>query len=250
VGGSDAGMVVVASAPRLANGMTVAVAIQRSIFGGGDGVAMYQVSFNGQAIYPPGGVVGAPIEMVEGRGSAFIPYTNFVVDNGDYVVSVDFEGKHSEARATVEKWVNWVYVFPYLRNDTVVAEMVLERSEGQPSDRIFASGQINLQLRYRGENGTSNETRLTRVIPHDGLTDFERTQIPLTSIEQGDRNRGYYSVEATFQNLQAMGNNNVPLDPTLGQPNPPTNWVYLDLPDRCTATVALPPPLPCPPVER
>jgi hypothetical protein len=83
---------VVAAAPITANGMTVAVVVPRGIFGGGDGTASFRIAYNGQTIYPPGGVLPAPIEIVEGKGSAFVDYRAFVVDNGDYAVTVEFQG--------------------------------------------------------------------------------------------------------------------------------------------------------------
>lgn len=242
-----ANMVVVASAPRLSNGLTIAVGVPRTVFEDGEGNAFYVISRQGQALYPPGGVIGGVIAMAEGRGSAFVPYENFVVGNGEYEVEVSFKDKRALARTSVDKWVNYVYVFPYLRNDTVVADIVLEHTSGMPNDRIFTSGQLNVRLNYRGEDGAAEpEPRFTTTLEVSGVESFTRLTIPLDDIQRTDRNRGYYSVEATFHNDQASGNNNVPLDPALEQANPPTNYVYLELPDRCTALVPeIPGVLPC-----
>jgi len=128
-----------------------------------------------------------------------------------------------------------------------VADIVLERVSGQPNDRIFASGQLNVQMYYRGEDCHAEpEPRFTRTLEVSGADSFTRLLIPLGDIQRSDRNHGYYSVEATFHNDQASGNNNVPLDPALAQPDPPTNCVYLELQDRCTGLVPeIPGVLPC-----
>jgi hypothetical protein len=247
-GSADPGsMVVVASAPRLANGMTIAVGVPRGLFEDGEGVANYAISHGGEVLYPPGGV-GGFISLSQGRGSAFVPYSNFVVGNGEYEVTVTYKERSAMVRAAVDKWVNFVYVFPYLRNDTVVVDVVLERVSGQPNDRMFAAGQLSVQMRYRGENGTAEpEMRWTKSFRHEGQETFIRFAIPLEDITRSSRNRGFYSVEATFHNEQANGNNNVPLDPALEDPDPPTNWIYLELEDRCTGLIQQPLPEPLPP---
>lgn len=236
-GAGQPDLVVVASAPRIANGMTIAVGVPRTLFEDGEGIATYVISHGGAVLYPPGGV-GAFIQLAEGRGSAFVPYQNFVVGNGEYEVTVHYKDRSALVRASVEKWVQFVYVFPYQRNETIVADVVLEGGSGEPNYRIFAAGQLNLQVRYRGENMTEDEMRLTRVLRHEGLDAYIRVTIPFDDLEQRQRNRGYYSVEATFHNEQANGNNNVPLDPALAQADPPTNYVYLELQDRCTGVLA------------
>lgn len=245
LGPSEASLVLVASAPRLANGMTIAFAVPRGLFSEPEGGASYYVSLGEQVVYPAGSVLGAPLLLQNGRGAEFVPYQNFVVENGQYTVTVLYEDKRSTAMVDVTKWVHWVYVLPYVRNDTFVADLVLERTSGEPNDRIFAAGQLNLELRYRGEDGQSNDTRYARAYILDGSQSFQRVSVPVEALQQGPRNRGWYSVEATFHNFQANGNNHVPMDPALGSAKPPTNWVYLDVEDECP-TPALPPPLGCP----
>lgn len=241
IGGGET-LIVVANAPRLANGMSIAVAVPRGLFGPAEGFASFIVSYQGRAVYPFGGVLGAPVFIQEGKGAAFVPYADFVVDNGDYVVAVEFQGREASARVPVEKWVNWVYVLSYVRNETLVADIVLETSSGSPGQRVFAAGQLDLEVRYRGEEGEANEMRLARVLRTDGRDDFVRVGIPLGDLERsGQRNRGFYSVEATFHNDEANGNKQVPMDPALANSTPPANWVYLELEEPCDRPVDVPP---------
>jgi hypothetical protein len=224
LGGGDA-PVVVAAAPELANGMTVAVATPRGLLGGGEGQATFTVAYGGQVLYPPGGVLAAPLEVHEGKGSAFVPYQAFVVDNGDYTVSVTFNDKTAQATVPIKKWVYFVYALPYLRGSTLFVDLVLEQTRGQPNDRVFAEGELNMELRYRGHNGEVNQFRLGRTMLTQGDQSFQRIELPLGSFHSNEQ--GYYSVEATFHNFQASGNNNVGMDPELGSQRPPTNWVYI-----------------------
>lgn len=218
-------IVVVAQAPRLANGMSIAVAVPRGLLGAADGTADFFISHNGQVLYPPGGAVGAPITLTEGKGSAFVPYAYFVVDNGDYEVLVDYEGKRTVTRVVVEKWVHWIYALPYVKDGHFIVDVVLERSPGQPNDRVFAAGQMNLEVRYHGQDRRDDQFAFSRAVTSDGSEDFLRVSLPLTSFNS---QRGYYSAEATFANFQAYNNNAVPMDPTLNDYNPPTNWVFLE----------------------
>jgi hypothetical protein len=242
-GGGASDLILVANAPSVANGMSLALVAPRGLFGPAEGSAVYWVHHDGRVVYPGAG--GAPLPLVQGRATDFVPYSRFVVENGDYQVVVDLEGRRAQTTVSVTKWVSWLYVVPYFRNDTIVADVVLEMSSGEPNARVFAAGQLNFQVRYRGEDGEVDELRLSRAVRTDGLDSFERLVIPLQDLAQGDRNRGYYAINATFHNDQANGNNNVLMDPALAQPDPPMNWVYLPLTDRCPMVVQPPPPLPC-----
>jgi hypothetical protein len=249
LGGGGPPFFVVAQAPSLANGMTVAVAAP----GGPDeGLARFTIAHDGLIVYPVGGgLLGVPLPLEGRQGSAFVPYSDFVVDVGDYVVDVAYQGQHVQATATVQKWVRFVYAFPYLRNDTLVTDLVLEDASGQPNERMFAAGQWHYELHFRGDNSTpADEVRWQRDFVTDGLDDHLRVEFPLSEINQTQRNKGYYSAEATFNNFQALGNDNVPMDPALRASDPPLNWVYLDLPDQCDALLpgAPAPPQPVPPV--
>jgi hypothetical protein len=225
LGPSQGGLVVVAQAPRLANGMSIAIALPRGMLGAPEGTASFSVHYNGQVVYPPGGAVGAPMDVKEGKGSAFVPYAWFVIDNGDYEVTVDFDGRHATTRVPVEKWVHWVYALPYIKQGVLVVDIVLERTPGEPNDRVFAAGQLNLDVRYRGSSGRDNEMAFSKTVQSDGADDFIRVEMPLGDF---DARRGYYSAEATFANFQAVGNSQVPMDPTLNDYNPPTNWVFVE----------------------
>lgn len=226
IGGGGQGLVVVAQAPRLANGLSLALAVPQGLFGAADGTAQFWISHNGAAIYPPGGAAGAPVAMREGKGSEFVPYLFFVVENGDYDVTVEYNGQRSVATVPVEKWVRWVWPFAYLRGDRLIVDLVLEGSPGEPNHRIFAEGQLIVEIRYRGEDGRTNELRLSRTLTTDVTSSFQRLEFPTSSFRTFDQ-RGFYSIETTFHNFQAQGNNNVINDPNLGNQKPPTNWVHI-----------------------
>jgi len=216
--------VVVAQAPPTANGLSVLLAVPKGVLGSGDGQATFRISYNGATVYPPGGVLPASIPIHESKGSVFVPYQAFVVDNGDYLVDVELEGHTTRATVPIHKWVYYVYVLPYKRDSSLFADVVLEQTRGQPNDRIFAQGELRVEVHYRGQHGEEDQLRVTRTLLTEGDQSFQRIEFPFTSFDPKD---GYYSLEATFSNLQASGNNNVGLDPELANARPPTNWVHL-----------------------
>ena len=229
-GASTSDLSVVASAPRLADGITILVAVPRGLFGGAsEETAHFTISHEGRIVYP--GTLGAPVPLKEGRGQAFVEYARFVTGNGDYTVTVRLGDKAARAQVAVEKWVSYVYALPYVRNEnTLVTDVVLARASGNPNERIFAAGELHFEVRYRGQDGRQDQMRLARVMTTDPGQSFQRIELPFGAFMGSSGNRdGYYSVEATFHNFQAYGNNNVPMDPALGQARPPTNWVYIDV---------------------
>jgi hypothetical protein len=205
---------------------------------------------DGTVVYPVAGGPGAPV-LIEGwRGTATIRYADFVVENARYDVTVEWNGQRSTTQVDVWKWVNWMWVFPYVRNTTLVAEIVLEDGLGTPASAVFASGQLHAEVRYRGRDGSVNEVRMIANRAVSGQQPVERIQFPLDRVTRtGNASEGYFSVEATFHNDQALGNNNVPMDPTLAAANPPTNWVYVGS-STCNFPIDLPPPVGCPVRER
>ncbi|MCA1813162.1 MAG: hypothetical protein LC624_04315 [Halobacteriales archaeon] len=219
--------VVVMSAPAIANGATIAVAVPHSIFGGGEGTASYTISYLGNVVYPPGGVP-AGIDLHEGKGSVFVPYNAFVVDNGEYQANVQVADQVTRTQVAITKWVNYVYALPYLtprgNPTTLTVDVVLEQTRGSPNDRVFAEGEMDLEIRYRGDGGV-DQFKVGRTLVTDGGQSFQRFEFPLTGFDHSAS--GYYAAVATFHNHQAQGNNNVVMDPTLGNANPPTNWVYI-----------------------
>ncbi|HEV8361651.1 MAG TPA: hypothetical protein VGR28_14475 [Candidatus Thermoplasmatota archaeon] len=227
VGSPEAGMQIVASAPRLANGAAIAVAMPPGLFGYPEGTATFYIMHQGQIVYPNSGGAGAPLPVTAGQGSVFVPYNSFVISNGDYEVRVEFQGTSKVARMPVEKWVNWVYALPYIKNGNLIIDVVLEHSPGEPNQRVFAAGLLNVDMYYRGSHGEVNQFRVGRQLQTDNTQDFQRIEISLRSFKS---ERGYYAAEATFANFEAVGNNWVAMDPTLDDYNPATNWVFIEGP--------------------
>ena len=218
-----AGFTVAASSPDSAAGMTLAVAIPNAPLKNLDGDASYQIRYNGKLVYPPGGK-GATFPIKEGRGSAFIPYSIFVVGNGLYEVTVMFDGGVERISVGVQKWVNHVFIVPSEKQGRIVVDLLLTRtSGGGPSDRVLAAGDLFIDVRYRGVDGSLNVQQQRLKYSLSGDEPLVRIPIPRTAFQQGP---GYYSFEATFHNDQAFGNNGVKNDPSLGATNPPRNWIW------------------------
>lgn len=219
-------LIVAVSAPKAASGMTIFLATETGYLDRyRDLVAEYAIYYGDRLIYPAAGR-GASF-TIEGRtGTAFVPYDRFVIGNGEYDVVVRYAGEETRSRARVEKWVDYVWLRPFDRGDAVVVEAALSSATGgRPEDRILAHGELVLTMRYRGEDGS-----LERVVGQvSAETRHDRTAtnvpVPKARLSQG---AGYYSFEPLFHNLEARDNVQVAGDPTMGNLQPPWNWIYLE----------------------
>lgn len=231
--GSGSAFVVVASAPVVSNGLTVLVANAGSVLGPVDGRASFVVRYAGEVVYPPGGVQGA-IDLRAGKGSAFVPYNYFVLGNGDYEVEVSFGGSTERHTVAIEKWVNYVFLQAYCDQSKRCAyapsknlkiDAVLEHTAGLTGDRVVAKGTLNVDLRYHGEAKDRNAYAYGFSTDVPGESTFVRVEVPLAKFAT---RTGWYSVETTFHNEQALGNTWVGNDPAMARTEPPANWVWID----------------------
>jgi hypothetical protein len=220
-------LILALSAPKAASGMTLFLVNDNGIV---DKItkdtdsAEYAIYFGDKLIYPPGGN-GADFPVSGRTGSVFIPYNLFVVGNGDYDVLVKYAGSSTRARVTVEKWVEFVYLHPFEKDNIVVVEAALASATGgRPEDRVLSSGDLILNIHYRGQDGTEDRTigSVTGSTKNDEIG--TKLEVPRSRFSQG---RGYYSFEPVFHNLEAKDNVQVPGDPTMGNRLPPWNWIWI-----------------------
>lgn len=218
---------VALSAPRASSGMTLFLVTDESVLdrlGEGGHVAEYRIFFGDKLVYPTAG--SGESFRFEGRtASAFIPYDLFVVGNGEYDVVVTLDGKESRARVGVDKWVDYVYLHPFDKGSVIVVEAALASGTGgRPEDRVLASGELILEMRYRGTAGEEDR-------PMGSVTTYTRNDQPTARVDV-PRSRfsagpGYYSFEPRFHNDEARNNLQVGPDPTMRYYQPPFNWVYI-----------------------
>ncbi|HVL47166.1 MAG TPA: hypothetical protein VM889_01265 [Candidatus Thermoplasmatota archaeon] len=228
LGGGGERPVVAASAPREASGMTVFFAAPHRLIGLAPPQAELQVLYNGKPAYPAGGM-WATFPVSDRQGAFYLPYSFFVVGNGQYEVRLRYDGEIATTRVSVDKWVEYVYLHPYPTDRrTIAVDLQLSRqSGGDPSNRIMAYGDLTIHVYYRGED-TSGSTReyVHRVaLKTSGEKDFTRLEIPRSVFNRGP---GYYSFESKFDNLDAKGNHGVGNDPSLAARSPPWNWIRIE----------------------
>lgn len=236
--GADAN--VVASAPKRGNGMTVSVAAEPGLAGGPPDEMSYSIVYEGEEIYPPRGLGGIELDGA-GMGSKFIPYGDFVVGNGDYHVNVADGAR--ETPVNIQKYVRYVFLNPYMDEDgeRIVVDLTLESAPGgHPQDRVIAQGQLSFDVRYRGENGTRNQSAHSFVTETNPDRTFTRVSFDPEEMDHF-KGEGYYSVGVTFDNQQARGNFNVGLDPLHFDRDPPRHWIYVEVEDEEDDGI-LPPP--------
>jgi len=211
----------------------VLVANAGGTFGAAEGRADFVVRYNGEVVYPHGGVRGT-IDVRDGKGSVFVPYSRFVVGNGNYEVEVTFEGTTQRHVAKIDKWVNAIFLQAYCDQSKQCAygpakvatvDAVLTKSAGDPNARVITKGTLNVDVRYRGELRQSNSYvyGFSHEVPGD--RSFARIEIPLSKFAS---QRGWYSIETTFHNEYALGNTWVGNDPRMAASNPPANWIWID----------------------
>ncbi len=222
--------VVVAQAPSKGRGMSIAVATHAALGVSMDSTLSFEIRYQGEVVYPRYGV-GGELRTREGLATAFVPYAEFVQGNGNYQVVVENGARSDVGQADVRKWVNFVYLKPYVQdNETFTVDAVLEwGSGGNANQRVVAEGELQLEIRYRGENGTLNQSAhvLNTFTPGDRT--FTRVAFPVEDMANF-RGEGWYSVHATFDNAQAQGNLGVGNDPTMDLRDPPQHWVWVDAP--------------------
>jgi hypothetical protein len=219
---SSSHLAAAVSAPLEAGGLTIFLVAQ----GLPDGSASCQLEHGGVVVYPPGGI-GCSVLVQNGQGTLFLPYSTFVVGNGAYNVTVQFQGVTQLASADVEKWVNYVFLHPSIDGNNVRVDAQLSRGEGgEPTERILAAGMLGFTIMYHGVTGTSAPTRDGADILTETSSDETATT---TEIPQSDFNLGpgWYSIEAFFNNAQALNNLNVGNDPSMADRTPPWNWVCI-----------------------
>lgn len=216
-------LIVAASAPKASSGMTLFVVVEKGIFDR-DLRADYSIYFGDRLIYPPSGKGG--VIPFEGRtGTAFIPYSNFVVGNGDYDVVIRHDGTEVRTRVTVTKWVEYVRVAPFDKGDRIVVQAALSSATGaRPEDRILSEGDLLLTLKYHGIDGRESRTigQVATTTRNDVVSTY--VDVPRVRLSQGP---GYYSFEPLFHNAEARNNVQVGADPTMANMQPPANWIYI-----------------------
>jgi hypothetical protein len=218
-------LIVAASAPRAASGMTLFVVTEKGLLEGfKDLKAEYRIYFGDRLIYPASGQGG--IIPIQGRtGSAFVPYNNFVIGNGEYDVVVSQGGTEVRTRVHVEKWVEYVRVQPFDKGDRILVQAALSSATGaKPEDRILSEGDLLVTLKYRGKDG--REERTIGQVATTTRNDHVSTTVEVSRfrLSQGP---GYYSFEPLFHNAEAVNNVQVRGDPTMANAYPPANWIYV-----------------------
>ena len=218
-------LLVALSAPKTASGMTIFLVADKGLLSRfASGNADYVVYFGDKIVYPPLGK-GGSFEVSGRSGSTFIPYDRFVVGNGEYDVLVRYAGTETRSRVHVEKWVSYVYLHPFAKDDLVVVESALQSATGgSASDRILAHGELILTVKYRGLDGSSDEN-VAQFTTQTQNTDVS-TQYSIAR-SRFDHGPGYYSFEPLFHNIEARDNVQVKGDPTMANTAPPFNWIFL-----------------------
>lgn len=219
-------LIVAASAPRAASGMTLFVVTEKGLLEKfKDLKAEYRIYFGDRLIYPANGQGG--IIPIEGRtGSAFVPYSHFVVGNGQYDVVISQGGTEVRTRVHVEKWVEYVRVQPFDKGDRILVQAALSSAAGaRPQDRILSEGDLLVTLKYRGTDGREERTigQVATTTRNDHVS--TTVEVPRFRLSQGP---GYYSFEPLFHNAEAVNNVQVRGDPTMANAYPPANWIYVN----------------------
>jgi hypothetical protein len=249
VGGPDATYVTV-EASESSDSVTVFAGKERGLLGGCPDQAQVQLRQDDFVVYP--GVLGK-IELDDCRGQIDIPYRSFASVNGPYQAKVQIGDETLETGFTIEKVVNWVYVrsFPNETAERTRIEVALAQTQAQPiRSSVFTSGELVLDVWWesceqQGPLGTGlgldNQTQDCQA-NHDNVfhgavplnnTAVTNVIVPWDNLESEkyEENRpaeGSYNVTATFHNLEAKGNKNVPMDPSVFREDPPGNWFEVD----------------------
>jgi hypothetical protein len=249
LGGPDTSYVTV-EAPENAEAITVSTGTQQSLLGGCPDKAEVTIYRDDLVVYPR--ALGQ-VDLDGCTGQIDIPYRQFASINGPHRAEVTIGDETMATTFDVEKIVNWVYVrsFPNQTQERTRVEVALAQAQAQPiRSSVFTSGELVLDVYWEscarnGPLGTGmgiedqtqeceadhdnvfhgtvplNTTAVTNVIiPWDN---FESPKFDEERPEEGS-----YNVTATFHNVEAKGNKNVPMDPTIYREDPPGNWFEVD----------------------
>lgn len=190
-------------------------------------------------------------EIEDCKGSIEIPYNRFARENGPYTAIVEMDGETLETPFSVSKIANWVFVRSAGNADAERTEVSigLARAQAQPlQSAVFASGDLVIDIYWEecDEDGsalsvlpTNDETcKADRQNVFHATLDWNRTAntnviIPWENLENPtqdgeDAPEGSYNLTATFHNDEALANDNVPMDPTVFNRDPPGNWFEVD----------------------
>lgn len=217
-------LIIAASAPKAASGMSLFLATTGTLDDLRDAPAEYAIYYGERLIYPPGGR-GATFDVKDRSGTAFIPYSQFVVGNGEYDILVRYAGSESRVRVNVQKWAEYVFLHPFESGGNVRVETALSSATGgNPSDRILAEGDLILEIHYRGLNGDEDRNigSIRATTKHDRAA--TSVLVPKSRLTAGP---GWYSFEPTFHNGEARNNLQVKADPTMANRDPPWNWIFI-----------------------
>lgn len=238
-------LIVAANAPRHGETMSITVASKGGLLGGCDGEATVEVLKDDIIEYSS--TLGT-FEVSGCRGSFSIPYAQFADENGQYLVRAHFDGKTAETRVTVEKVVNWVYVrsFEQREDERTRIDVAFDRAQGQPlTSSVFSSGTLVVDITWERCSRQDTVERIQDLVSQERCSatgdnvfhaeipveDRASTHIfiPWENLDQdddedGEAKEGWYNVTATYHNDEAQSNNNVPMDPTVYNEDPPGNW--------------------------
>lgn len=247
---SNGELQVAANAPEDAEAMNVHVSAPGNLLGVCRGEAEVEVLKDGFIVYSS--ALGR-VSLDGCSGSLEIPYKRFASTNGPYQVEATYDGETVRTRVDVKKVVNWVYVRSFTQEDRerTRIDVALDAVRGRPlASSVFASGTLVLDVFWEDceDQGALDDLGLTPTddcqADHDHVFHAE---IPVESSasthvflpwenldsDMGTDNDerpqdGWYNVTAKFHNDEAKGNDNVPMDPTVFQEDPPGNWFEVD----------------------
>jgi hypothetical protein len=212
--------------------------------------ASVEILKDGFTVYSP--ILGE-FELDENcQGSIDVPYEQFASENGDYTAKIEMGSDTYETVFRVNKIANWVFVRAQsdAQNERTKVSVALSKAQSQPlQSAVFTSGELVLDVYWEDcedERSTvpgplptsdgscqANGQNVFHATVHWNRTANTNLIIPWDNFENPTRNgdkppEGQYNVTATFHNDEALANDNVPMDPTVFDRDPPGNWFEVD----------------------